>query len=278
MAQSYEDRLIRVVTYIHDHLDGDLSLDALADVAALSRFHFHRVWTGMTGETLAQTTRRIRLYRAAVALVQEPGDLSSIAAQCGYRDQSAFTRAFRETFGVTPGVYRARARAVPPLRAKTGKSDKMYDVDIRMSDPKRIAGIMHKGDYMTISQAFETASATMAARDGFAQTRGMVGLYWDDARSKPKDELRSCAGFIVSDEFTISPPFEQVELPGGRVAVLIFRGAYTGLQGAYDFLFGDWLQSSGAVPRDVPCVELYVNSPAEVAPEDLVTEIHLALE
>ena len=68
MANSYEKRLNRVIDHIHDNPAGDLSLDNLADVAALSRFHFHRVFAAMTGETAAQTVRRMRLHRAAVAV------------------------------------------------------------------------------------------------------------------------------------------------------------------------------------------------------------------
>ena len=70
MAASYEDRMLRVVAYIHDNPAGDLSLDALADVAAMSRFHWHRVFHAMTGETCAQAVRRVRLHRASVMLVQ----------------------------------------------------------------------------------------------------------------------------------------------------------------------------------------------------------------
>lgn len=55
----YEVRLLRVLAHIHDHVDGDLSLDALADVACMSRFHWHRVFRAMTGETLADAVRRI---------------------------------------------------------------------------------------------------------------------------------------------------------------------------------------------------------------------------
>lgn len=60
MANDYERRLMRVLDYIHDNPAGDLSLDALADVAALSRFHFHRVFRAMTGQTVAQAVRRLR--------------------------------------------------------------------------------------------------------------------------------------------------------------------------------------------------------------------------
>ncbi|BBU54628.1 hypothetical protein KU6B_08930 [Mameliella alba] len=69
-AATYEARIRRVTRYIVDTPDGDLSLDALADVAAMSRFHFHRVYAAMTGETVAQAVRRLRLHRAGKWLVQ----------------------------------------------------------------------------------------------------------------------------------------------------------------------------------------------------------------
>ena len=69
--RSYEARLLRVLAYIYDNLDGDLSLDTLAEIACMSRFHWHRVFRAMTGETLADAIRRIRMAKAANALVLE---------------------------------------------------------------------------------------------------------------------------------------------------------------------------------------------------------------
>jgi AraC family transcriptional regulator len=60
MSQSYEKRMLRVLQYIHDNPAGDMSLDRLADEAAMSRFHWHRVFRAMTGETCAQAVRRVR--------------------------------------------------------------------------------------------------------------------------------------------------------------------------------------------------------------------------
>jgi len=53
MPSPYETRILRVLAYIHDNPTADLSLDRLADVAAMSRFHWHRVFRAMTGETCA---------------------------------------------------------------------------------------------------------------------------------------------------------------------------------------------------------------------------------
>ena len=66
-------------------------------------------------------------------------------------------------------------------------------------------------------------------------------------------------------------------LPAGRHAVLTFTGPYAGLQAAYDQLFGIWLPQSGETPADSPVFEVYLNSPMDTAPTDLVTEICLPL-
>ena len=279
MAQAYENRLIRVVNYIHDNLDGDLSLDALSDVAAMSRFHWHRIWTAMTGETLAQTTRRIRLHRASVMLVFEDATLPEIAARCGYPDQASFTRAFRERMGVTPGVFRDRGRALPPLRfdSHSRENDMTYEVRLSEEAVRKVAGIEHKGAYQEISRAFETLAATLAARGQIAQMREMVGVYYEDARSMPVEDLRSYAGAVVPEQFDVTEPFKKVELSGGEYAVLTFHGPYTGLQKAYDFFFGEWLTGSGRDAANSPCFEKYLNTPADTAPENLVTEIYMPL-
>ena len=102
MANDTEKRMLRVLDYIHDNPAGDLSLDALADVAAMSRFHWHRVFRGITGETAAQAVRRMRMYRASVALVQEQTPLAQIARNVGYPNLASFTRAFTESFAMSP--------------------------------------------------------------------------------------------------------------------------------------------------------------------------------
>lgn len=59
------NRILRVLDHIYANAGDDLSLDNLADVAALSRFHFHRMFHAVTGETVAGAVRRIRMNRAA---------------------------------------------------------------------------------------------------------------------------------------------------------------------------------------------------------------------
>ena len=63
--RDYKERLLRVLVYIQQHLDEPLALETLAARACLSPYHFHRVFTGMIGESLQSHIRRLRLERAA---------------------------------------------------------------------------------------------------------------------------------------------------------------------------------------------------------------------
>ena len=76
----------------------------------------------------------------------------------------------------------------------------------------------------------------------------------------------------------VGAPLEQVTLPAGRHAVLTYQGPYAGLPAAYDQLFGLWLPQSGEEPADSPVFEIYLNSPMDTAPDDLLTEICLPLK
>ena len=64
MGIDYTQRIARVMAAIHRDPAAQHSLDALADLAGVSRFHFHRIFAAMTGETGLEAVRRIRLNRA----------------------------------------------------------------------------------------------------------------------------------------------------------------------------------------------------------------------
>jgi len=277
MANDYERRLQRVVDHIHDHPAGDLSLDALAEVAALSRFHFHRVYTAVVGETAASTVRRMRLHRASVALVQGSDPIPVIAKRVGYPNLASFARAFAGHYGQTPAAFRTRGVLRPFPLNLARKGSLMFPVTIRIEPERRLAALPHKGPYQEIGRAFEKLGSTVAARGFHGRFGAMVGVYYDSPSDVEPAELRSHAGLEAPADLPIDPPLEEVLLPAGRHAVLTFQGPYAGLQGAYDQLFGLWLPASGEAPADSPVFEVYLNSPMDTAPKDLLTEICLPL-
>ncbi|RLK02833.1 AraC family transcriptional regulator [Ruegeria conchae] len=277
MVASYEDRVLRVLAYIHDHPAGDLSLDALADVAAMSRFHWHRVFRAITGETCAQAARRIRLHRAACWLVQSDRPVAQIATDIGYPNLKSFARAFSEAYGSSPTAFRKAGQILPAHpKFKTGEYP-MHPVTTRTEPSRRVVALPHKGAYAEIGRSFEAFGALCESRKLWPQVGPMIGLYLDSPEDVQEDELRSFAGAQFCGKDT-PEGMEDLSIPGGKTAVLTYKGPYSGIYAAYQTLFGNWLPDSGEEPADQPCYEIYLNDPRETAPEDLLTEICLPLK
>ncbi|NRB00743.1 MAG: AraC family transcriptional regulator [Rhodobacteraceae bacterium] len=278
MSTSYEKRLLRVVEYIHDNPTGDLSLDALADVAAMSRFHWHRVFHAMTGETCAEAVRRVRLHKAAFLLVQTDTPIDRVARDTGHSGLQAFGRVFKKSYGLSPASFRNRGALVAPLtHAKRGDYP-VYPIDVETFPARRLAAVPHKGAYNEVGKAFELVSGIFTARELWGHARGMIGVYYDDPTAVAEEDLQSHAGVVVGDGAPITEPLTEVALPEGRYAVMHYKGPYAGLHAAYQHLYGTWLPDSGEEAGDHPPIEVYLNGPAETALDELLTDVCIPLK
>ncbi|MCI4666240.1 MAG: AraC family transcriptional regulator [Neomegalonema sp.] len=268
----YYARMDRVRAYIEAELARGgqaLDLDALAEVACLSRFHFHRIYRAITGETPAQTVRRARLHRAAASLLESDRPVAEIAIEAGYGGVEAFTRAFAAAYQAGPASYRA---AVQKERIE------VEHIIIREEPSYRLAALAHRGSYQKIGEAFERLGL-------WAQSAGMwrpetvtLGVYYDDPGSTPEAELRSDACVTVPEGVTPTAPARLLELTGGPAAVYRHVGPYAELGLAWEQFYGGWLPTSSREPADKPPYELYLNSPATTPPADLITEICIPLK
>lgn len=102
--------LRRVTDFIGDHWQDQLTLQALADLAQVSRFHFARMFKVSTGITVMQFVERMRLDRARGLIAEGRHPLAQVALMTGFVDQSHFARRFRRAFGQSPGEF---ARSYP---------------------------------------------------------------------------------------------------------------------------------------------------------------------
>lgn len=100
-------RLRRVLDYIHAHLADDLTLAAMADLAAMSATHFSKAFKAATGRSPLQYVIRARLDLASVLLRSTRLPVAEIGYRVGYHDLSRFGRHFKRQFGAAPAAFRA---------------------------------------------------------------------------------------------------------------------------------------------------------------------------
>ncbi len=274
----YNERLRRVRDYIYDHLDEDLDFARLAEIACLSPHHWHRIYHALHGETVFATVRRLRLHRAAYALVDSAAPIEGIARRAGYEGAAAFSRAFKAAYGLSPAAYRRKGghfNDAPP--ARDGRTT-MRNIEIRQAPALTVAGVPHRGPYMEIGRAFDLLHNVLTTRALYGPGQSNVAVYFDDASITPPTDCRALAGRSVAAGTNIEPPLERLDLAGGECAVLRHLGPYAELGSAYDWLFGVWLPGSGREAADRPCYEIYLNTPMDAAPKDLIMDIYLPLK
>ena len=92
--------------YIRKHLNEPLKREVLAEVAGFSVPHFHRVFRAQVGESAINYIRRLRLERAGRKLRMGAVDITEVALAAGYDTHAAFSRAFKQRFGLTPSDFR----------------------------------------------------------------------------------------------------------------------------------------------------------------------------
>jgi AraC family transcriptional regulator len=275
----YAVRLERVFRWLADHLDDTIDLAQLADVAAMSPYHFHRIYHAMQGETAAETVRRLRLHRAAVELITGELPVPRIARRAGYSSQEAFTRAFKAAYGVPPARYRASFVPTPTsARTEDAMDTTMtYQATIRETPALRVAALAHRGDYMNIGSTFERLMAMAAGQGLLGPWTRSLGIYYDDPASTPREALRADACVTLPDGRMPGGGLQVRDIRGGRYAVTLHVGPYAELHFPYTWLYGTWLPKSGEEAAHAPSIEEYLNDARVVPPADLRTEIWLPL-
>lgn len=103
-------RLRKVQRYIGDHLDDDLTLDQLADVAGISKHHFSHLFKESMGVSPYQYVIRRRLDEAKHLLVRTDLSITRVALRTGFSSHSHLSKAFRNVEGVSPSAFRAERR------------------------------------------------------------------------------------------------------------------------------------------------------------------------
>lgn len=274
----YETRLRRVSAYIHEHLDEELDMDRLAEIACMSSYHWHRIYRAIYGETLAATVKRLRLHRAAGDIVGTALPVRDVARRSGYPNLQSFNRIFKSVYGMPPARYRKEGSHRIFETMENGKVTAMFNVTTRTIDSIDLIGLAHTGSYMHIGKAFEALGGTLQARGlGGAEMR-MIGIYLDDPDIVAVDSLRSFACVEAGPEISIEPPLEPQTISGGDYAVLRHKGPYADMHKAYQWLYGSWLPSSGRQLRDAIMFEDYINTPRDVSPTELITDIYMPLQ
>ena len=278
----YVRRVNRVIDHVRDHLGEDLSLAALARLAAFSPFHFHRVFRAVTGETVFGFIQRLRIERAAHILRNDAErSVLEVALDHGFGSAATFARAFRARFGTTATAWRTAAarqerkpgKAIRKERkASAGRGadtrrrnakEAAMNVQVRQTQPYHVAYMRYVGPYGPhgIPELWMKLRTWIDAHGLASPDTVTLGVAHDDPSITAPAQCQYDACVIVPTDFAADRAVNVMDVAGGRCAVAQFEGTAHEIQGAWDRVFAAWLPGSGYQPDDRPCYELYRGNP-----------------
>lgn len=248
----------KALWYIENNFaDGALTLDSVASACNASRFHLTRAFGVATGLSLIRYVRARRLTEAARALAAGAPDILAVALDAGYGSHEAFTRAFREQFGLTPEALREQGHCdglvlVPALR-----------LDHRTEPP------------MAAPRLIEHAAFTIAGlRERYTpETVAGIPAQWRRLAAFPPPRERAsryefgvCTGsdgcgfdYTCGIEVTGYAPagLQLLHVPEQYYAVFFHTGHISAIRMTFRAIFDEWLPASGLRPTNGADFERY---------------------
>ena len=247
----------KAIWFIESHFARDITLDEVAAVCGLSRFQMSRLFSNAVGMTVTAYVRGRRLTEAARMLAGGAPDILDVALQAGYGSHEAFSRAFRDQFGLTPVEVRERGhlggmQLIEPLREDPVVAAILPPPHIVSLEPLLIAGIGRRfacDDFAGIPALWQELHPHLGEIPGQkgSATYGLVANM-----AAPGDTYFYLAGVEVCDIAEIDKSFTGIRLPAQRWAIFPHRGHITTIASTIHAIFGHALPAAGLAAGDMP--------------------------
>lgn len=150
-------------------------------------------------------------------------------------------------------------------------------VEIKRIKPLRVAFMRHVGPYKQVGATWDKLLPILGIEGLLGGNPMFIGICHDDPEVTVPARLRYDACVTVDQEFQGEGDIGIQVIAGGDYAVTTHQGSYERLGDSYAALLGQWLPRSGRELGNAPCFEVYLNSPENTAPEDLLTDLYAPL-
>jgi AraC family transcriptional regulator len=287
--ERYQERFARVLSHIEGNSEDALSIDDLSGIAAFSRHHFHRQFSGFVGMSVYKYVQFMRMRRASWRLAFRPEmSIGEIALATGYEGPEAFARAFRQFSGQSPSEFRAspdwrewhsRFRPFIELRQTTMNTlPAPHLVRVLQFPGIRVATLEHRGSPLRLGDSIRTFIEWRKAHKLPPRVSATFNIIYNDPDETPPEEFRF--RLCAATDKPIEPNdagVTELTIPAGRCALLRHVGPDDQLGRSILHLYASWLPGSGEELRDFPLFMQRVAFFPDVPDSEAVTDIYLPL-
>ena len=300
MQEEYIKRINKVLTFIDENLDTELSLHSISNVASYSPFHLHRLFKAITNETLNSFIIRKRIERAASMLIHnQEYSIAEISDKYGFNSDSSFSRTFKKMYGQSPSAFRRsnlnNFSKISKVNSKIGKVNFITDeylcnisnlknwialnakIEINQLPKMHLAYITQIGEN-GIENAFHrilqwaTTKRTLAKGDGT-----VCRVFHDSFKVTDAKKVRMSIGILTNQLMSVEGEIGMTTMEAGKSIVGHFSIEPVEFEKAWDSLF-IWMNENGYKKSDKFPFEIYHNNYKEHPENKCMVDMYIPIE
>ena len=282
------------MNYIDRELDSELSLEQVAEKAHYSSFHFHRIFKAVIGETLHSYINRRRIEKSAIQLISNRAvSISELSLAFGFSSNSAFTKAFKNFYGMSPSAFRNKNKNFNHVESKIGQKSlftqayicniknhlnfiKMNaSIEVKHISELNFAGITHLG-IQGIEHTFGRL-ISWAAPKGLMHENAKLGrIFYDSFKVTSPDKVRMSVCIKMDNDFKQEGEITKVTVPESKCIVGRFEINPMEFEQAWSSLF-IWMNENEYTKSPNNPFEIYHNDFREHPEQKSIVDFYIPI-
>lgn len=280
--EEYVKRILKVMIYIEENIDEDLTLERLSKIACYSPFHFHRIFQTIAGETVQGYVKRLRMQTAAGRLRYTEQSVTDIALDASFETPSAFTKAFKQFMGSSPRNYRSLYTAVNTMTQKIKELPMIKPDQIEKCLPDlHLLFVRRCGNYTQSPGMAWQAMMEFINENSLDRSKiRYFGISHDDPQVTNAGKLRYDAAILTPEAGKEKGEVGRQTLKGGKYAIFTHQGSYDRLEDVFNRIFLKWLPDSKETFDELRVVfcEYFNMECVKTDPTKLMTKLYIPLK
>ncbi len=266
---NYYSRIQQTIDYIDTHLNENITLEKLAEIASLSKYYYHRLSSSLLGESVMSYIRKRRLSRCAMMLSESSLRIIDIALENGFESQEVFIRAFTKYFGITPAKYRKLQTKIK-LTDKISLLGKPKEIPQESILPKIVVQKELLGvgmqfvttqkeiiENMSILRFHEMFKTRIQEITGCIHPHQIYGICEDDPYT---NQIYHTVFVEVISHRNIPNGMNAYHFDASRYLIFSHKGSVQEILNTYHYIYHDWLPNSDyELSKTGKDLQIYIN-------------------
>lgn len=300
MQEEYIKRINKILTFIDENLDTDLSLHTISKIAHYSPFHLHRLFKAITNETLNAYIIRKRIERTAMMLIHNKEySIAEIGERYGFKNDSTFSRTFKKIYGQSPTEFRksnlGNFSKIGKVNSNNGKVNFITEeylcniINLKnwikmnakieiIEMPKMNLAYVTQIGVNGIDNAFQRILKWAIPKGILAKTdTNICRVFHDSFKVTDAAKVRMSIGILTSHELKVENEIELTKIEKGKNIVGHFIIEPNEFEKSWDSLF-IWMNENGYKKADRYPFEIYHNNFNEHPEKKCIVDLFIPIE